>query len=141
MSGLAAATVTTTTADLIPGSARDLLVSGPDPFDQPVYSLPIPVDPGQVLTVSAVHRSDTVVVAGFKLLAWMGPVEAETKPGVGACTAATLAVEDLDTDVVTTSGEITIPDGIEYLRIVFEIDTCTTEVPGVAVHVASITAK
>lgn len=140
MSDFAAATVATTTEDTISGT-RDLLISGPDPFDQPVYSLPIPVDPGQVLAISARHRSSAAVTAGFKLLAWFGPLPAETIPGSGGFAAATIAVEDLDTAVVTTAGEVTVPPGMEYVRIAFEVDTCTIPTPGVAVHVSDITAK
>lgn len=137
------ATVTTTTTDTISGTV-DLLVSGADPFYQYIYSLPIPVDPGQLLNVSGKFTSNLAVTDGAQLFLWYGPTEGETLKGVGDNYIEQVAVEDLPAagdPYVTASGTSTVPDGHNFVRAVVVIDSCTTQIPGVAVHVSDVTVK
>ena len=113
----------------------------PDPFDQIVYSPVVPVDPGQVLAISSRHSSSVYVSAGYKLLLWLGQAESQCKPGATGFLAYTVGIGDLNTTEVFTGAQKTVPAGIEYVRVAFEVDTCSAKVNGVTVDVYDLILK
>lgn len=118
--------------------AATLTVAGSAPFDQPVYSDAIDVEPGDVMTVSVAVSSDTAVVVGAKLIMWYGDTIEDSVPGGYTFAAATLEVADLEVGAITLTGTPTVPAGMEYARVVVEIDTCTSGVHDVSVQIADV---
>ena len=115
-------------------------IYSPDPYDLPVYSLPVPVDGSGKFSVSATFSADIAVTAGFKLLIWYGTTIPQTLPGQGGF-ASTVATMDIGTAEATASGTVTINTTYKWLRVVFEVDTCTAVIPGVTTTVSNVTLK
>jgi hypothetical protein len=129
------------TVDYWSGSiSPQFTIYSPDPYDLPVYSLPVPVDGSRKFTASATFSADTAVTAGFKLLIWYGKTIPETLPGQGGF-ASTLATMDMGTTEATATGTTTLAATYLWLRLVFEIDTCTEVKAGVTTTVSNVTLK
>lgn len=110
----------------------------PDPYNLPVYSLPIPFNQAEQYAVAATYSADTAVTAGFKLLAWYGTSAAGTLPGATGFFASTLVTRDLATTPATFTGTIINAGTDTWVRIVFEIDTCTANIREVTTTVSKV---
>lgn len=120
---------------------QDLLITGVDPFDLQLYSLPISVQPGQELSLSARVSANVPVTAGVKLLAWYGATAEATLPGQPGFSAATLAVADLTTTIATHGGATAVPAGKNYVRLAVEIDTCTSGTASVEARLGDVSVR
>jgi hypothetical protein len=121
------------------GGGPNFTIYSPDPYDLPIYSLPIPVDYHHEYSISVTYVADIAVTAGFKLLIWFGETPAETLPGATRFRASTLAVRNLDvTEAIFTTTFFPSTSQEDWARVVCEVDTCTASIPGVTATISQI---
>lgn len=120
------------------GQGTIFTLYGPDPYDQLLYSLPIPFDQRRQYDLAVTYSADAPVTAGFKLLLWYAKTPAATMPGGANRFVSTVTTADLAITPATFAVRHIVNYAYTWIRVVCEVDTCTANVPGVTATISGV---